>query len=244
MAFAPARIHPAPLVMLVTIMCLGAAGPASAAARTDAAGTDSQPTVADDTSPVTGTATFYANAFHGKVMADGTRFDMNDPTITAANAWPLGTRLLVRRLPAGPWHTTLGAAEQARYFNSAIVVTVRDRGRFTHALDLSRGAFARLGNVAEGVITVQITPLSVPAPKPASNASAGNRDSQPRPPAGAGAGSGPALSRGAPVKPADRPLPVAAPPARQNGAAIAALKAGPPAPRPAAQSQPTPQRRR
>ena len=52
---------------------------------------------------VEGLATFYADDFEGGTMADGGRFEMNDATIAAANRWPLGTRLLVRRLPGGPW---------------------------------------------------------------------------------------------------------------------------------------------
>jgi rare lipoprotein A (peptidoglycan hydrolase) len=105
-------------------------------------------------------ATFYADAFHGGIMANGKVFDMNDPTITAANAWPLGTKLRIRRIAGGPWDATLSPAERRRYFGKTITVTVADRGAFSHALDLSRGAFALLGRPDEGVIQVRIEVLT------------------------------------------------------------------------------------
>lgn len=108
---------------------------------------------------ITGLATFYADAFEGRIMADGHPFEMDDPTITAANAWPLGTRLLIRRAPGSPWDATLTPEQRRRYFGATIVVTVRDRGRFTHALDLSRAAFAQLGRPDEGVIRLYIQPI-------------------------------------------------------------------------------------
>jgi rare lipoprotein A (peptidoglycan hydrolase) len=108
---------------------------------------------------ITGLATFYAAAFEGRIMADGHPFEMDDPTITAANAWPLGTRLLIRRAPGSPWDATLTPEERKRYFGATIVVTVRDRGRFNHALDLSRAAFAQLGRPDEGVIRLYIQPI-------------------------------------------------------------------------------------
>jgi hypothetical protein len=106
-----------------------------------------------------GTATFYADPFHGHPMADGSIFDMNDPGIAASNSWPLGTRLVLRRIEGGPWDSTLSPAEHDLYFSRTIVVTVQDRGDFTHELDLSRAAFARLGRPEEGVIRVEIVTL-------------------------------------------------------------------------------------
>jgi len=103
-----------------------------------------------------GTATFYAEDFDGRPMADGELFDMNDPSIAAANNWPLGTRLRLHRVAGGPWDASLTPAEHDRYFGRTILVTVEDRGAFTHALDLSRGAFAQLGRPDEGVIQVEI----------------------------------------------------------------------------------------
>ncbi|GEM_PF-2488605 len=127
------------------------AGPPAAAASSLAAGLPS--------GTITGLATFYADAFEGRIMADGHAFEMDDPTITAANAWPLGTRLLIRRAPGSPWDASLTTNERKRYFGATIVVTVRDRGHFTHALDLSRAAFAELGRPDEGVIRLYIEPI-------------------------------------------------------------------------------------
>ena len=112
---------------------------------------------------VTGAATFYAEDFHGLPMANGAPFDMDDVTITAANAWPLGTQLRVRRVLGGPWDARLSPEERAVYFGRSVVVTVTDRGAFRHPLDLSRAAFAQLGRPEEGVIQVQVEPITLAA---------------------------------------------------------------------------------
>jgi rare lipoprotein A (peptidoglycan hydrolase) len=91
---------------------------------------------------VTGLATWYGGADgYGPedLMADGSLFDPNDPTIAAANGWPLGTRLRVC------------------YLERCIEVQVRDRGAFSHALDLSYAAFSQLASPSVGVITVTIS---------------------------------------------------------------------------------------
>jgi rare lipoprotein A len=106
-----------------------------------------------------GVATYYGADFQGQPMAAGPAFDMRDPTVTASNSWPLGTRLRITRIPGGPWDGLLTPAQRQYYFGHSIVVTVMDRGAFTHALDLSWGAFAELGNPAEGVIRVLIEPV-------------------------------------------------------------------------------------
>jgi rare lipoprotein A (peptidoglycan hydrolase) len=72
-------------------------------------------------------------------MADGSQFNPNDPTIVAANRWPLGSWLRV----------CLG--------DRCIEVQVRDRGAFSHALDLSYAAFSQLAPLGTGVITVTIS---------------------------------------------------------------------------------------
>lgn len=109
---------------------------------------------------VTGIATFYGQDFQDQPMANGEPFDMHDPATAASNRWPLGTRLRLHRLPGSPWDTTLTAAERMAYRDRDIVVTVTDRGNFTHALDLSAAAFALLGRPDEGVIRVAIQPLA------------------------------------------------------------------------------------
>jgi hypothetical protein len=93
---------------------------------------------------VTGLATWYGGADgYGPEdrMADGSYFDPNDPTIAATNGWPLGTRLRVC------------------YLERCIEVEVRDRGAFSHALDLSYAAFSQLAPPSAGVITVTISPV-------------------------------------------------------------------------------------
>lgn len=105
---------------------------------------------------VAGTATFYADAYHGQQMANGRTFDMHDPAVAASNEWPLGTRLIIRRAPGSPWDGSLTDEERTRYFAREVEVTVQDRGAFAHELDLSLGAFRLLGRPDEGVIRVQI----------------------------------------------------------------------------------------
>ena len=90
----------------------------------------------------TGLATYYGiDDGYGPAdtMADGAPFDPNDPTIAAANRWPLGTRLRVC------------------HEDRCIEVVVRDCGAFTHAIDLSYAAFAQLADPSAGVITVTIS---------------------------------------------------------------------------------------
>jgi len=78
--------------------------------------------------PKEGWATWYGHPYHGRRMANGQVFDMNDPTTTASNEFPLGTWLRVTNPANGV----------------SIDVQVRDRGAFTHALDLSQAAFRQL----------------------------------------------------------------------------------------------------
>jgi rare lipoprotein A (peptidoglycan hydrolase) len=65
----------------------------------------------------------------------------------------------VWRVPGGPWDGLLSVDERSYYFGHSIIVTVADRGLFTHALDLSYGAFSLLGRPSEGVIAIVVQPL-------------------------------------------------------------------------------------
>jgi hypothetical protein len=132
-------------------------GPAVPAAAAVARGGVTAP--ASPWQHVEGFATFYAGDFQGRIMAGGGVFDMNDAGTTASNRWPLGTMLRVRRVAGGPWDATLSMEQRSRYFGASILVTVRDRGAFTHELDLSRAAFALLGRTDEGVIRVAVEPV-------------------------------------------------------------------------------------
>ena len=109
-----------------------------------------------------GLATFYGDEFQGLLMADGTPFDVNVVS-AASNSWPLGTTLRLRRAPGSPWENTLPGEESWQYFNRTVDVEVRDRGAFSHALDLSPRAFSLLGRPEEGVIRVLIEVVSTPS---------------------------------------------------------------------------------
>jgi LysM repeat protein len=93
-----------------------------------------------------GYATWYGQPFHGRHMYNGQIFDMYDPTTTACNIYPLGTWIKVTNPANG--HTA--------------IVQVRDRGGFSHALDLSYAAFAMLDNPAKMGIHVQYQVVSGP----------------------------------------------------------------------------------
>ncbi len=91
---------------------------------------------------VVGLATWYGglDGFGPEdTMADGSQFNPADPAIAASNRWPLGTWLRV----------CLG--------DRCIEVQVRDRGAFSHALDLSHAAFSQLAPTTAGVIRVTIS---------------------------------------------------------------------------------------
>jgi hypothetical protein len=100
----------------------------------------------DSLATYSGTATWYGAGFQGSPMADGFRYNMYDPTTTAANVYPLGSWLRVTRLSTG----------------RSIVVQVRDRGdfRYPDIVDLSYAAFSELADPSAGVIRVQVEPTS------------------------------------------------------------------------------------
>ncbi len=94
----------------------------------------------------TGYATWYGPGFHGNVMANGQIFDENDPTTTASNQYPFGTWLKVINPANGRF----------------VIVQVRDRGGFAHALDLSRAAFFALDPPNSWGFTVEYHVVSGP----------------------------------------------------------------------------------
>jgi uncharacterized protein YraI len=98
------------------------------------------------TEPIRGTAAWYGGEFQGQNMACGQPYDMYDPTTTAANIFPLGTWLRVTNVDTG----------------QSIEVQVRDTGGFGYPmiLDLSAGAFSQLADLGQGVISVEVQPLS------------------------------------------------------------------------------------
>jgi rare lipoprotein A len=151
-------------MLVLALVASGAVAGMAAGRRAQAEPAVAGPIELARTSPVsasyTGKATFYGAAYHGQIMANGERYDMYDQSTAASNWYPLGTRLLIRRAPGSPWEATLSDAERERYYAREIVVTIKDRGEFTHALDLSQGAFTLLGRIDEGVINVSIAEQS------------------------------------------------------------------------------------
>ncbi len=89
---------------------------------------------------------WYGEDHRGRPMANGRPFNPDRPTCAS---WfhPLGTRL------------------EVRHARRRVVVTVTDRGPArrllrTLQLDLSRAAFAALGNTDLGLLAVTVTPIS------------------------------------------------------------------------------------
>jgi rare lipoprotein A len=90
-----------------------------------------------------GKASFYAEAHHGKTMANGRPFNMHAMT-AASNSLPLGAKARVT------------------YGKKSVVVTISDTGgfgKYGRIIDLSRGAFAKLAHTDKGVIRVCVERL-------------------------------------------------------------------------------------
>ena len=106
-----------------------------------------------------GKASFYADKFSGRKMADGRRMDPRDDN-AASKTLPLGTTAKVTNLDTG----------------RSAVVTIQDRGPYVKGriVDLSPATAREIGISREnGVAQVEVTPLSIPQPdgkKPASDA--------------------------------------------------------------------------
>ncbi len=85
-----------------------------------------------------GPASFYAEQHQGRTMANGRPFNMY--AMTAASwYYPLGTRVSVMNAATG----------------RQITVTITDRGparRLHRVIDLSKGAFAKLAPIRNGII--------------------------------------------------------------------------------------------
>lgn len=109
-------------------------------------------------------ASWYGKKFHGRKMADGSRFNMHDPTIVAHKKLPFGTRLWLTNQETG----------------RSIEVVVRDRGPyvFGRSLDLSFAAAEKLGFRREGHALLTVNYVAVPAPKGASLANHSGRAKQ------------------------------------------------------------------
>src|ERR1700675_2329480 len=98
-----------------------------------------------------GKASFYADKFAGRTMADGTPMQPEGDN-AASKTLPLGTTALVTNLETG----------------RTAKVTIRDRGPYVKGriVDLSPSTARRIGiDRKEGVAMVEVTPIEVPVPK-------------------------------------------------------------------------------
>lgn len=105
-------------------------------------------------SPVTAQAEIVSASWykHGKVTANGERFDPDGLTV-AHKKLPFGTILILTRE------------------NKSVKVRVNDRGPFVEGrtLDLSRGAAKALGCIDMGVCEVDMVIVPRPKPRPTIN---------------------------------------------------------------------------
>lgn len=95
-----------------------------------------------------GKASYYADFFEGRRMANGERYDP-DSNVAASRTLPLGTTARVTNLENG---------------RSAVVV-IKDRGPYVDGriVDLTPRTAERLDMVEAGVVPVEVQPLHVPA---------------------------------------------------------------------------------
>ncbi|KRB79170.1 septal ring lytic transglycosylase RlpA family protein [Noviherbaspirillum sp. Root189] len=99
--------------------------------------------------PRKGKASFYADYFAGRKMADGTPMDPNS-NVAASRTLPLGTKAEVTNLDNGKKE----------------VVEIRDRGPYIDGriVDLSPKVAKKLDMDEKGIAPVVVTPIEVPQP--------------------------------------------------------------------------------
>ena len=85
---------------------------------------------------------WYGENFHGKTMANGKIYNMNDVTVVAHKWLPFGTRIRLTRLEN----------------NKNIELVVQDRGPYVRGriFDLSYGAAKKLGITEQGLATCMV----------------------------------------------------------------------------------------
>lgn len=89
-----------------------------------------------------GIASYYGGKFHGRTTASGETFNKWAMT-TASNSHKMGTKLEVTNKANG----------------KSVIVKVNDTGGFKkygRTLDLSRGAFAKIADINQGLVKVKI----------------------------------------------------------------------------------------
>ena len=104
------------------------------------------------TSGMTGQASWYGEAHHGKKTASGEPYDRTQLT-AAHRTLPLGTRVRVTNVENG----------------RSVVVRINDRGPFKggRIIDLSQAAARAIGAIGDGVVSVRLEVLEDSAAEPA-----------------------------------------------------------------------------
>ncbi|MEL7197431.1 MAG: septal ring lytic transglycosylase RlpA family protein [Pseudomonadota bacterium] len=89
----------------------------------------------------TGVASYYGKRFHGRLTANGERFNMRAMT-AAHKTLPFGTKIRVTNPRNG----------------RAVIVRINDRGPFIRGrtIDLSRGAAEKIGMISSGHARVKL----------------------------------------------------------------------------------------
>ncbi len=93
-----------------------------------------------------GAASYYGEAFRGRITASGDRFDPSELTC-ACNIVPLGTLLAVVREDGRKWVTVR--------VNDRMPISTTAKGRI---VDLSQRAFLQLAKEGDGLVRVRIRP--------------------------------------------------------------------------------------
>jgi rare lipoprotein A len=95
--------------------------------------------------PSLGVASWYGPGFHGRLTANGERYNMNELT-AAHRSLPFGTKVKVTNKSNG----------------KSVVVRINDRGPYIgkRVIDLSKAAAQRIGMVDAGIMTVELEILA------------------------------------------------------------------------------------
>lgn len=90
---------------------------------------------------IEGKASYYADRFHGRLTANGERFNMHEMT-AAHKSLPFGSMVRVTNLTNG----------------KKVVVRINDRGPYIKGriIDLSKGAAKEIGLIKKGVSKVKL----------------------------------------------------------------------------------------
>ncbi len=127
--------------MVPVFFILSACSEAPRFARADGQRSAKRKTPTQNRSFQEGTASYYAHAFHGKLTANGEKFNMN--ALTAAHkTLPFNTRLRVRNLRN----------------NKTVIVRINDRGPYAKGriIDLSLASAKKIGMLKSGTAPVRL----------------------------------------------------------------------------------------